>query len=76
MDQIIISQHNMIMDSEVHLSVHSNFHHEIIYTKFDLKVCYPPYCERNTWHFSWANSDHMKKPSAYSIGNCHLITSM
>ena len=51
----------MIMDSGVHPSLHSNCHHQLIYTKFDLKVFYPPPYERTVWYFSRANSDHIKK---------------
>ena len=36
-DLIFTSQPNMIMDSGVHPSLHSNCHHQIIYAKFDLK---------------------------------------
>ena len=60
-DLIFTSQPNMIMDSGVYPSFHSNFHHQIIYAKFDMKVFYPPPYERIVWHFSRANSDHIKK---------------
>ena len=60
-DLIVTSQPNMIMDSGVHPSLHSNCHHQIIYAKFDLKVFYPPPYERAMWHFSRANSDQIKK---------------
>ena len=60
-DLIFTSQPNMIMDSGVHPSLHSNCHHQIIYAKFDLKVFYPSPYERTVWHFFWANSDHIKK---------------
>ena len=60
-DLIFTSQPNMIMDSGVHPSLHSNCHHQIIYAKFDLKVFYLPPYERTVWHFFWANSDHIKK---------------
>ena len=60
-DLIFTSQPNMIMDSGVHPSLHSNFHHQIIYAKFDLKVFYHPPYERTVWHFSQAISDHIKK---------------
>ena len=75
-DLIFTSQPNMIMDSGVHPSLHSNFHHQIIYAKFELKVFYPPPYERTMWRFSRANSDHIKKSSTYSIGNLRLIISM
>ena len=60
-DLIFTSQPNMIMDSGVHPSLHSSCHHQIIYAKFNLKVFYPPPYERTVWHFSRANSDHIKK---------------
>ena len=60
-DLIFTSQPNMIMDSGVHPSLHSNCHHQIVYAKFDLRVFYPPLYERTVWHFSRANSDHIKK---------------
>ena len=75
-DLIFTSQHNMIMYSGFHPSLHSNCHQKIIYAKFDLKVFYSSPYERTVWHFSWANSDHIKEPLAYSIGNLHLIISM
>ena len=60
-DLIFTSQPNMIMDSGVYTSIHSNCHHQIIYAKFDLKVFYPLSYERIVWHFSRANSDYIKK---------------
>ena len=60
-DLIFTSQPNMIMDSGVHPSLHSNCHHQIIYDKFDLKIFYLLPYERIVWHFSRANSDHIKK---------------
>ena len=60
-DLTFTSQPNMIIDSGVHPSLHSNWHHQIIYAKFGLKVFYPPLYERTVWHFSRANSDHIKK---------------
>ena len=51
-DLIFTSQPNMIMDSGVHPSLHSNYRHEIIYAKFDLKVFYPPPYEKTMWQSS------------------------
>ena len=59
-DLIFTSQPNMVIDSGVHASLHSNCHHQIIYAKFDLKIIYPPPYERMVWHFKDANSDHIK----------------
>ena len=55
------SQANMVIDSGVHASLHSNCHHQIIYTKSDLKTFYPPPYERTVLHFKHANSDHIKR---------------
>ena len=60
-DLIYTPQPNMIMDSGVHPSLHSNCHHQIIYVKFDLKVFYLLPYERTVWYFSQTNSDHIKK---------------
>ena len=60
MDLIFTSQPIMIVDSGVHTSLHSNCHHQMIYAKLNLKVFYPPPYERTVWHFSWANSNHIK----------------
>ena len=60
-DQIFTSQPNIIMDSGVHPSLHPNWHHQMIYAKFDLKIFYPPPSERTVQHFFWANFDHIRK---------------
>ena len=49
------------MDSGVHASLHPHCQPQIIFAKFDLKVFYPPPCERTVWHFSQANFDHIKR---------------
>ena len=53
----------MVIDSGVHASLHSNCHHQIKYSKFDLKIFYPPPppYERAVWHFKHVNSDHIKR---------------
>ena len=51
----------MLIDSGVHVSLHSNCHHQIIYAKSDLKMFYTPPCGRMVWHFKQANSDHIKR---------------
>ena len=60
-DLIFTSQPNMVIDYGVHVSLHSNCHHQIIYTKFDLNVFYLPPYERMVWHFKHTNSDHIKR---------------
>ena len=39
------------MESGVHSSLHQNCHHQIIYAKINIKVCYPPPYERKIWHY-------------------------
>ena len=51
----------MVMDSGVHASLHPHCHHQIILAKFDLKVFFRPPYDRSMWHFSQANSDHIKR---------------
>ena len=41
-DFIFMNQPNLTMDSGVNPSLHSKFHHQIIYFKLDLKIEYPP----------------------------------
>ena len=60
-DLIFTSQPNMVIDSCVHASLHSNGHHQIIYAKFDLKIFYLPPYERMVWHFKHPNHDHIKR---------------
>ena len=38
---IFTSQPNLITESGVHSSLHSNCHHQIIFAKFNFKVVYP-----------------------------------
>ena len=52
---------NLITDSGIHPSLHSNCHHQIIYGKFNLKNFYPPPYERHIWHYKYANTDMISK---------------
>ena len=60
-DLIFTSQPNMVIDSGVHTSLHSNCHHQMIYAKLDLKIIFLPPYERTVWHFKNANCDHIKR---------------
>ena len=43
-DLIFMSKPNMVIESGVHSSLHSSYHHQIVFAKFNLKICYPlPY---------------------------------
>ena len=39
----------------MHFSLYPNFHHQIIFAKFDLTIFYPLPYERNVWHYKQAN---------------------
>ena len=41
-DLTFTSQANMLIESGMHPYQHSNFHHQIIYLKFDVQIFYPP----------------------------------
>ena len=53
---IFTSQPNMVIDSGLHASLHSNCHHQVIYAKFDLKIF-----ERTVWYFKHVKFDHIKR---------------
>ena len=55
------NQQNLITDSGIHPSLHSNCHHQIIYGKFNLKIFYPPPYERHIWRYKHANTDMISK---------------
>ena len=60
-DLIFTSQPNMVIDSGVHASLHSNCYRQIIYANFDLKIIYPPPYGRMMWHLKHASCDHIKR---------------
>ena len=45
----------------IHSSLHQNCHHKIVFTKFSLKVHFPPPYEHEVWHFKKVNTDHIKR---------------
>ena len=49
---IFTSQPNIIMDARVHSLPHEKFHHQIIYSKLNIKTEYPPPCSRRIWDCS------------------------
>ena len=55
-DLIFTSQPNLITDSGVHSSLHSNCHHQIAFAKFNLHIVYPPPYLREIWHYREANA--------------------
>ena len=49
------------MESGVQSSLHQNCHHQIVFTRFNLKVVFPPPYEREVWHFRKVNVNHIRK---------------
>ena len=60
-DLIFTSQPNLVMESDVHSSLHENCHHQITFAKFNLNIYYPPPYEREVWHYQKANSENIRK---------------
>ena len=51
-DLIFTNQPNIVMDSGVHLSLHEKCHHQIIYSKLNLRIEYPPPYIRKMWDYN------------------------
>ena len=60
-DLIFTSQPNMVIESGIHSSLHSSCHHQIVFAKFNLKICYPPPYSREVWHFKEAKTDLIRR---------------
>jgi len=60
-DLIFTNQPNMIINSNVHSSLHPRCHHQIIYAKINFKIHYPPPYERRIWHYNRANIEDIRK---------------
>ena len=54
-DLIFTDQPNLVVDSGVHPSLHTNCHHQITYCNLNLVVAYPPPYERLVWDYKRAN---------------------
>ena len=53
------SQPNLMVESCVQSSLHQNFHHQIVFARFNLKVVFLPPYELEVWHFKKANVDQI-----------------
>ena len=61
-DLAFTSQPNMVLNSRVHFSLRPNSHHQIAFSKFNLKVFYPPPYERRD--YKYANTVQIKNALA------------
>ena len=60
-DLIFTNQPNLVTDSRVHPSLHSNCYHQIVYAKFNFKIVYPPPYERHIWHYNHTKPESIRK---------------
>ena len=60
-DLIFTDQPNLVVDSGVHPSLHTNCHHQITFCKFNLIIEYPPAYQRLVWDCKRANINSIKQ---------------
>ena len=60
-DLIFESRPNSINESGVHLPLHSDCHHQIIFAKFNLEIAYPPPYVQEVWHYKDANTELIRQ---------------
>ena len=65
-DLLFTDQPNLAIDSIVHHSLNSNFHHQLTHCKFNLVIQYPPSYERLTWDYKKVNTISKKRLNKYT----------
>ena len=45
------------MESGVHLSLHPNCHHQVVFEKFKFSILYPPHYKRTVWFYKKGNAE-------------------
>ena len=60
-DLIFTNQSNIVMDSGVNLSLHEKCHHQIIYSKLNLRIEYPPPYIRKIWDYNSSETDSVNR---------------
>ena len=60
-DLIFTDQPNLVLDSDIHPSLHLNCHHQITFSRYNLDVEYPPPYERLVWDYNKANTESIKQ---------------
>ena len=48
-DLVFTFRANLVMESGVHLSLHPNCHHQVVFAKFNVSIWYPTLYERTVW---------------------------
>ena len=60
-DLIFTNQPNIVMDSGVYLSLHEKCHHQIIYSKLNLRTEYPTPYIRKIWDYNRSETDSVNR---------------
>ena len=55
------SQPNLVVESDVHPSLHPNCHHQRVFAKVNLMISYPPPYSGEVWHYSEVNTDLIRR---------------
>ena len=58
---IFTYQPSIVTESGIRSSLHSSCHHQIVFPKFDLKICYPPPYSIEVWHFKEAKTNLIRR---------------
>ena len=61
LDLIFTDQPNLSINSGVHSTLHSNCHHQIVHSSFNLDIYYPPPYQRLTWDYKKADSAKIRQ---------------
>ena len=64
-DLIFTSQPNLVVELDVHPSLNSKCHHQIVFAKLKLMISYPPPYSREVQYYRDANTDLIRR----TIGN-------
>ena len=60
-DLIFTNQPNFVIDSAVYPSLHPNCHHQIVFSKLNLKIKSPPLYELLVWDYKNSDSQSINK---------------
>ena len=60
-DLLFTDQPHLSINSGVHSSLHTNCHHQIVHSNFNLNIYYPPPYQRLTWDYKKADPKNIRK---------------
>ena len=61
-DPIFTDQPSLLVSSGIYPSLHANCHHQITFSKLNLKIEYPPRYQHLVWNFKKASITSIRKP--------------